>query len=87
MIRLLFVFLLCSLPQTALAEVRIAVLDFRSTMLDTSVLQILSNKVRVGVLDASKNKTVQGESLLIMTRENTMLLLEDMGSNLSDIQY
>ncbi|MEC7987619.1 MAG: SUMF1/EgtB/PvdO family nonheme iron enzyme, partial [Myxococcota bacterium] len=79
MFRILFFCCFYLLSRPVHADVRIAVLDFRGTALDDSVLPILTSKVRAGILYASKGQSIRGESLVMMTRENTMLLLKDMG--------
>src|SRR5688572_30306333 len=58
----------------ALAEVkRAAVLEFNGEV-DVKTLQLLSDEARAGVLDAVRDRGVQ-----VMTRENTLALLKEMG--------
>ncbi|MEC7983678.1 MAG: PEGA domain-containing protein [Myxococcota bacterium] len=83
-----YMFLCCLtilfLPQTALAEVRLAVLEFRGVGVSETLLQVLSDKVRSGVLHVSKGQQINGEDLIIMTRENMMAVLNDQGLSAED---
>ena len=83
MFRYFFCLLLLFLPQVSFAEVRLAVLEFRGTGLGESGLRILSDKVREGVLSVSQGK-VNGQKLIIMTRENMMQVLKDQGLSAED---
>ena len=72
------------LPQTAWAEVRLAVLEFRGVGVSETLLQVLSDKVRSGVLHVSKGQQINGEDLIIMTRENMIAVLNDQGFSAED---
>ena len=63
---------------------RLAVLEFRGVGVNDGLLRVLSDKVREGVLDVSKGITIDGESLIIMTRENMERILKDQGKTAED---
>ncbi|MEC7987186.1 MAG: PEGA domain-containing protein [Myxococcota bacterium] len=75
--------LLC-IPKMAFAEVRLAILEFQGIGVDKSALHFLSDRVRSGVLEVSKDIRIDGEELIIMTRENMMAVLEDQGKTAAD---
>jgi TolB-like protein len=69
------VFCLAGLPRPArAAERRLAVLEFQGKKLDDDVLNTFSDAVRGGVVDA-----LAGRPVLVMTRENMVMLLKEMG--------
>jgi len=82
---LLLILLFC-IPRFAFADVRLAVLEFGGTGIDKSGLRILSDKVREGVLEVSKHKRVDGEVLIILTRENIQQIIKDQGKTLEDCE-
>ncbi|MEC7986233.1 MAG: PEGA domain-containing protein [Myxococcota bacterium] len=86
MMRYLFCLLLFLLPQVSFAEVRLAVLEFRGMGVSDGLLQVLTDKVRSGVLHVSKGQKIKGEKLIIMTRENMMQVLKDQGKTAADCQ-
>ena len=69
--------------QFALAgtPIRIAVLEFRGIGIQESALTLLADDVREGVLVAVKP---QQEQYLVMTRENMMSILNEMGRSIED---
>jgi hypothetical protein len=83
-LRFLGLVMLCvGLGGPALAEEdppRIAVLEL-SGELDSKVLQVLSDKVRAGVLAGTA-----GRRLVVMTRENMAVIAGDMGVDLSCVE-
>ena len=84
--RLLFLMLLYLLPSLAFATKRLAVLEFRGVGVEDAVLTILSDSVRKGVLDVTQEQKVDGDELLVMTRENMMDMLGQMGKSAADCQ-
>jgi len=83
-LRILGLMLLCvGLGRPVMAEddpPRIAVLEL-SGELDSKVLQVLSDKVRAGVLAGTA-----GRRLVVMTRENMAVIAGDMGVELSCVE-
>ena len=75
--RLFAALALSLLPTIAFADSRIAVLDIDGE-LATKVRQQLSDEVRVGILE-----TLGSEEYTILTRENMLSVLKDMGKDLS----
>ncbi len=71
-------------PSSAFADVRLAVLEFRGNGIAEDLLEILSDEVRTGVLSVSSGKKVNGEDLIIMTRENMLAVLADQGLTAED---
>lgn len=78
--RILFVLLLSlSMMSDALAEIkRVAVLEFRGVGIQSAYLLKLSDQSRRAALDV-----LPEEQYLIMTRENMLLILADMGLDVS----
>ena len=60
---------------------RIAVLALQGKKLSNDVLNLITDEVRAGVLDATK-----GQRFVVMSRENMSIILKDMGKDLSCIQ-
>ena len=82
---LLFLFgLLLLIPRAVFADVRLAVLEFRGVGVSNGLLQVLTDKVRSGVLDVSRGQKIKGEKLIIMTRENMLQILKDQGLSAED---
>ena len=83
-------FLIFCLPQRALGEeLRLAVLDFQGgrdfdNQQGRELLEVLTDEVRSGVLNESKNLRIRGETLIIMDRENTLQILKDRGKTAAD---
>ena len=79
-VAILFFFLLfCS---SAFAEIkRVTVLEFRGVAIEEAMLLKLSDQARKAALD-----TLSKEEYLIMTRENMMQVLSDMGKDASCIE-
>ncbi|MEC7984312.1 MAG: PEGA domain-containing protein, partial [Myxococcota bacterium] len=77
------VFLFC-FPKNAMAEIRLAVLEFRGVGVQDSLLRVLSDKVRYGVLSVSDGQKIKGQELIIMTRENIQQVLKDQGKTGED---
>ena len=84
--RILFLVLVYCLPSLAFATKRLAVLEFRGVGVEDAVLMILSDAVRTGVLDVTQGKKIAGDDLVVMTRENTMDMLNQMGKSAEDCQ-
>ena len=61
-------------------------LEFRGVGVGDTVLMILSDAVRTGVLDVTQGKEVDGDELVVMTRENMMDMLNQMGKTAEDCQ-
>ena len=72
------------LPLNAFADVRLAVLDFHGGDINEEFLLVLSEKVRTGVLNVHKGDLVNGEELIIMTRENMLTVLGDQSLSTDD---
>ena len=82
---LLFLFgFLLLIPRAVFADVRLAVLEFRGVGVSNGLLQVLTDKVRSGVLDVSRGQKIKGEKLIIMTRENMLQILKDQGLSAED---
>ncbi|MEC7985971.1 MAG: hypothetical protein VX278_12475, partial [Myxococcota bacterium] len=64
MFRYFLCFLLLFFPQVSFAEVRLAVLEFRGVGVSDGLLQVLTDKVRSGVLYVSKGQKIKGEKLI-----------------------
>lgn len=78
-ILLLMVMLFCS---SAFAEVkRLAVLEFRGVGMEQEVLLLFSNEVRSGVINI-----IDKETMMVMTRESTEMILKDMGKDIGCIE-
>ncbi|MEC7986236.1 MAG: PEGA domain-containing protein [Myxococcota bacterium] len=84
MYRLFLLFWILFLPSIARADVRLAVLEFQGIEVEESLLRVLSDKVRAGTLKASKGRKIKGQDLLIITRENMLEILKDMGKGIED---
>ena len=84
--RALLLVLIYCLPSLAFATKRLAVLEFRGVGVGDTVLMILSDAVRTGVLDVTQGKEVDGDELVVMTRENMMDMLNQMGKTAEDCQ-
>ena len=78
--RILFVLLLSlSMVSDALAEMkRVAVLEFRGSDVDTAILLKLSDQTRTAAV-----QVLGKDEYLIMTRENMLEILSDMGKDAS----
>jgi hypothetical protein len=74
----LLVFSLLS-QSVAMAEKRLAVLEFQGVGVDTALLSVLADRSRAGVLSTTKGQEIDGEPLLVLTRENMMDHLAQMG--------
>jgi hypothetical protein len=69
-------------PSAQAAETqRIAVLALQGKKLSNDVLNLISDEVRAGVLDATK-----GQNFVVMSRENMSIMLKDMGKDLSCLE-
>ena len=79
---LLGLFLL--IPRVVFADVRLAVLEFRGVGVSNGLLKVLADEVRTGVVHVSNGQKIQGEKLIIMTRENMMQILKDQGLSAED---
>ncbi len=84
MFKILFIFFLF-VSSDAFAK-RIAVLDLSSSHVDAEVLTQLADDVRSGALLAVKNRTLDGEKITLMTRENMMDVLQSMGKDASCVE-
>ncbi|MBM74409.1 MAG: hypothetical protein CMK59_03340 [Proteobacteria bacterium] len=82
----LFTILIFFLPSTAWGVKRLAVLEFRGVNADEQLLGLLSDDVREGVLSVTKGQEVDSDELLVMTRENMMDMLTQMGKDASCIE-
>ena len=71
------------LPSTALATKRLAVLEFTGINVDNDFLFLISDTVRMGVLEELQNQDLDDE-ILVMTRENMMDMLTQMGKTAAD---
>ncbi|MEC7984311.1 MAG: tetratricopeptide repeat protein [Myxococcota bacterium] len=81
---LLLLFFIATFPNVASAQIRLAVLEFRGVEVKESLLRVLSDKVRSGVLHVSQGQQIRGEKLIIMTRENMQQVLQDQGLSAED---
>ena len=70
--------LLC--PQAQADPPRVAVLELQGKA-EADLMAMLSDKVRLGVLDATR-----GQDIVVMSRENMAVLAKDMGLDLSCIE-
>ena len=84
--RYLFLLYIYLMPLYAFGEKRIAVLEFRTISAEDTLVDILSDVVRKGVLDATKGHKVAGEDILVFTKENMMDMLNQMGKTAEDCQ-
>ena len=82
-----FIFFICSLlffvPQSAFADIRLAILEFRGVATSTSLLELLTDEARTGVVHVSQGRKIKGQKIIIMTRENIRQILKDQGKDLS----
>ena len=76
---LLFVWV-CLIP-SALAEKRVAVLEFKGVGIDRNILHKLSDQTRRAAIE-----TLPQSTYMIITRENMMMILGDMGKDASCIE-
>ena len=75
----LFCIWLCCLPAAFAEEIkRVAILEFRGVGIDQEVLFKLSDQARIAAIEA-----LPKEEYTIMTRENMLMVLEDMGKDAS----
>ena len=84
MLRYLLCMLLYLFPNLSFAEVRLAVLEFHGVGLERTFVEMLTDEVRFGVLEASEGHKIKGETLTIMTRENILEILKDQGLSSED---
>lgn len=84
MFRYVLCLLLYLIPQICAADVRLAVLEFRGVGVSSALLQLLTDEARSGVLRVSKGQKIDGETLIIMTRENMLQVLKDQGLRAED---
>jgi hypothetical protein len=69
-------------PSAQAAETqRIAVLALQGKRLSNDILNLISDEVRAGVLDATK-----GQDFVVMSRENMSIILKDMGKDINCIE-
>ena len=81
---MIYLFLLFLQVAFAVSPVRIAVLEFRGINIEESALTLLADDVREGVLIALKNDSSNSSNYLVMTRENMMSILNEMGKGIED---
>ena len=62
----------------ALAEQRVAVLEFRGVGIDENILHKLSDQTR-----RAATETLPQQEYIILTRENILMILDDMGKDVS----
>jgi TolB-like protein len=63
-----------ALPATKLNNKRLAVLEFQGKKLESDILMTFSDTIRGGALQG-----IAGQGVVVMTRENMLVLLRDMG--------
>ena len=82
--RTLFFLFLYLLPSYGFAAKRLAVLEFRGIGVEEALLTVLADKARAGALDASQGRDIGGGELMVMTRENMVDMLSQMGKGAED---
>ena len=80
----MFMLIVYFLPSLAFATKRLAVLEFRGVGVDEQALPVITDYVRSGVLEGIGKQQVDGNDVLVMTRENMMDMLTSMGKSISD---
>ncbi len=84
---MIFIVFLLSQFAFASTQMRIAVLEFRGIDIQESALTLLADDVREGVLVAVKQEINQDNyqpKYLVMTRENMMSILKEMGKGIEE---
>ena len=64
---------------------RVAVLELRSVDLEQKLLRQVADDIRSGVLAVSAGKTIDGQPISVLTRENMLDVLKSMGKDASCI--
>ena len=70
----------------AFAVKRLAVLEFRGVGVQKEILTLITDGVRLGVLDGLNEHKIDGQEVLVMTKENMMDMLNQMGKSAADCQ-
>jgi formylglycine-generating enzyme len=86
LLQFLIYLLVLILPATATASKRVAVLEFSSSGIEESIIRLLSDEVRAGLLKETRGRTFAGEGISVMTRENMLDMMEQMGKSPDCIQ-
>ena len=84
--RFMFVLIIYFLPSISFATKRMAVLEFRGVGVDAAALPVITDYVRSGVLEGIGKQQIDGQDMLVMTRENMMDMLSSMGKSAADCQ-
>ena len=84
--RCILLFLIYLIPSISFATKRMAVLEFRGVGVDAAALPVITDYVRSGVLEGIGKQQIDGQDMLVMTRENMMDMLSSMGKSAADCQ-
>ena len=86
MFRYVLILLVYLIPSISFATKRMVVLEFIGVGVDAAALPVITDYVRSGVLEGIGKQQIDGQDMLVMTRENMMDMLSSMGKSAADCQ-
>ena len=86
MFRYVLILLVYLIPSISFATKRMVVLEFIGVGVDAAALPVITDYVRSGVLEGIGKQQIDGQDMLVMTRENMTDMLSSMGKSAADCQ-
>ena len=81
-----FLILLYLFPTLCFAEKRLAVLEIRGVGFESNELRLYTDLVRSGIVESIDKRTIDGQKLLVVSKENMVDMLKSMGKGVEDCQ-